>query len=374
MALELTGLTREEQQRYSRHLMLPEIGNEGQQRIKAARVLLVGAGGLGSPLALYLAAAGIGTLGIVDDDNVDATNLQRQVLHDSSRIGTPKVESGRDRLTQLNPYVEVVPYDVRLTPDNVESMVKDYDLVADGSDNFPTRYLVNDACVALGKVNVYGSVYRFDGQASVFDARSGPCYRCLFPHAPPPGAAPSCADAGVLGVLPGIIGLIQATEVLKLIAGVGEPLIGRLLLFDALEMRFRELKLAKDPDCPACGSRAGHESLTGDYGAAACFEISAAALKESMVRGDRFELLDVREPAERDIAKLANTREIPLGELESRMGELASGVPIVVYCYSGARSAFAAQQLRAAGFADVKNLSGGILAWIDNVDPALTRY
>jgi len=374
MALELTGLTREEQQRYSRHLMLPEIGSEGQQRIKAARVLLVGAGGLGSPLALYLAAAGVGTLGIVDDDNVEATNLQRQVLHDSSRIGTPKVESGRLRLTQLNPYVEVVPYGVRLAPDNVESIVKEYDLVADGSDNFPTRYLVNDACVALEKVNVYGSVYRFDGQASVFDARSGPCYRCLFPHAPPPGAAPSCADAGVLGVLPGIVGLIQATEVLKLIARIGEPLIGRLLMFDALEMRFRELKLAKDPDCPACGSVVGRESLSDDYGAAACFEITAAALKESIARGDRFELLDVREPAERDIAKLANTREIPLGELESRMDELSSDVPIVVYCYSGARSAFAAQQLRAAGFADVKNLSGGILAWIDNVDPALTRY
>ncbi|HLW38078.1 MAG TPA: molybdopterin-synthase adenylyltransferase MoeB [Candidatus Eremiobacteraceae bacterium] len=374
MALELTGLTREEQQRYSRHLMLPEIGSEGQQRIKAARVLLVGAGGLGSPLALYLAAAGVGTLGIVDDDNVEATNLQRQVLHDSSRIGTPKVESGRLRLTQLNPYVEVVPYGVRLAPDNVESIVKEYDLVADGSDNFPTRYLVNDACVALEKVNVYGSVYRFDGQASVFDARSGPCYRCLFPHAPPPGAAPSCADAGVLGVLPGIVGLIQATEVLKLIARIGEPLIGRLLMFDALEMRFRELKLAKDPDCPACGSQVGRESLSDDYGAAACFEITAAALKESIARGDRFELLDVREPAERDIAKLANTREIPLGELESRMDELSSDVPIVVYCYSGARSAFAAQQLRAAGFADVKNLSGGILAWIDNVDPALTRY
>jgi sulfur-carrier protein adenylyltransferase/sulfurtransferase len=374
MALELEQLTREELQRYSRHLLLPEIGSTGQQRIKSARVLLVGAGGLGSPLALYLAAAGVGTLGIVDDDEVDTTNLQRQVLHDSTSVGQPKVLSAQQRIAALNPHVTVVPHHARLSPDTAEALLSEYDIVADGSDNFPTRYLVNDACVALAKVNVYGSVYRFEGQASVFDAARGPCYRCLFPHAPPPGVAPSCAEAGVLGVLPGIVGLIQATEVLKLIAGVGEPLIGRLLVFDALDMHFRELRLAKDPDCPACGSQAGSVRLSDDYEAGACYEISAPALHEKIARGERFELLDVREPVERDIAKLANTKEIPLGELESRMGELARDVPIVVYCYSGSRSGYAAQQLRAAGFADVKNLGGGILAWMDLVDPSLTRY
>ncbi|MDQ6823837.1 MAG: molybdopterin-synthase adenylyltransferase MoeB [Candidatus Eremiobacteraeota bacterium] len=374
MAVELDSLTREELQRYSRHLILPEIGVDGQRALKAARVLLIGAGGLGSPLALYLTAAGVGTIGIVDDDAVDLTNLQRQVLHGSSQVGRSKILSAQQRLADLNPDVKIVPFQTRLTRDNVTSILAEFDIVADGSDNFTTRYIVNDACVALEKINVYGSVYRFEGQASVFDARKGPCYRCLFPQPPQTGA--SCSDVGVLGVLPGIIGLIQATEVLKLITGAGESLIGRLLLFDALEMRFRELKLVKDAQCPACGIGAQPTTLAAAANGEtqAHLEISALDLREKLGRGEAIELLDVREPVEREIAKLANTREIPLGELSARLHELPQNVPIVAYCYSGARSASAVQQLRAAGFADVKNLRGGILAWMDAIDPTLTRY
>ncbi len=367
-------LTQAERQRYSRHLMLPEIGATGQQRIKDARVLLVGAGGLGSPLALYLSAAGVGTLGIVDEDVVDLTNLQRQVLHDSDSIGEHKVDSAQRRLRELNPHVSVHAHKQRLDSRNADSIIAAYDIVADGSDNFPTRYVVNDACVRAGRPLVYGSVFRFEGQASVFDARRGPCYRCLFPHAPPPGAAPSCNEAGVLGVLPGIIGLIQATETLKLIAQVGESLAGRLLVFDALAMRFRELRLAKDPQCAACGSSTEDLSIDYEQVCEPSSEIDALELKRSLDAREQIALLDVREPVEREIAALQNTHEIPMGELAQRAHELPRDIPIIAYCHSGIRSAEAVRQLHAAGFADARSLRGGIAAWADRIDPAMARY
>lgn len=380
-------LDADERLRYSRHLLLPEVGPQGQRKFKRASVLLVGAGGLGSPAALYLAAAGVGRLGIADGDAVEASNLQRQVVHGSADIGRNKVVSARRRLNDLNPHVQVDEYEATLTSDNAYDIVAGYDIVLDGSDNFPTRYLINDACVLAGKPNVYGSVYRFEGQASVFDAKAGPCYRCLFPEPPAPGDVPSCAEGGVLGVVPGLIGLIQATETLKLILGEGESLVGRLLVFDALAMRFRELKLAKDDDCAVCGSHPTITALLADYpnfcqGVPAdagrmmdsVETIMPATLHRRLQDGAAVELLDVREPVEREIAKLPNTIEIPLRELEDRLGEIAPQAEIVVYCRTGVRSASAAQLLRKAGFRNVKSLHGGLHAWIDDVDPTLARY
>ena len=382
-------LTRDELRRYSRHLTLPEVGLAGQRKIKKASVLIVGAGGLGAPLGLYLAAAGIGTIGIVDHDVVEESNLQRQVIHSTSGVGASKAQSAARRIADLNPGVDAVVHEARLTSENAMSILKDYDVVVDGTDNFPTRYLVNDACVLLGKPNVYGSVYRFEGQASVFDARIGPCYRCLFPEPPPPGAVPSCAEGGVLGVLPGIVGLIQATETIKRIVGIGESLVGRLLVFDALDMRFRELKLRKDPACPVCGPNPTVTSLI-DYelfcGAApqqperngtvasADAEITPIELKAKLDRGEQFELVDVREDFELDIGKLPYTKWIPLVELADRVGELDKEKETIVYCRSGGRSGQAVRFLRGEGFANARNLLGGILRWSDDVDPTIEKY
>ncbi len=348
-------------------------------------MLLIGAGGLGSPLGLYLAAAGVGTLGLVDDDVVDETNLQRQVIHGSASVGEAKVKSAARRIADLNPHVDVVAYPYRLTADNAMALVTDHDIVVDGSDNFSTRYLVNDACVLAGRPYVYGSVYRFEGQASVFDARRGPCYRCLFPHAPPPGTVPSCADGGVLGVLPGIIGLVQATETIKLIAGIGQPLIGRLLVFDALEMRFASMKIKKDEACPVCGThptitQVREEDVACDLPPDARREVDSdeaitpLTLRARLDRGEDIEVLDVREPVEREIAVLPDTRAIPLGDLAARLDELSKDKEIIVYCRSGGRSAQAVRLLRDAGFGRARNLIGGINGWIDDVDPTLTRY
>ncbi|HXM18523.1 MAG TPA: molybdopterin-synthase adenylyltransferase MoeB [Candidatus Tumulicola sp.] len=385
MQASVIELDRDELRRYKRHLILPEIGLEGQQKLKAARVLLVGAGGLGSPLGLYLAAAGVGTLGIVDFDVVEYNNLHRQVLHSTDMVGKPKVESATRTIAGINPGVRVVGYEAKLSSANALDILREYDIVADGTDNFATRYLVNDACVLLGKPNVYGSVYRFEGQASVFDARIGPCYRCMFPQPPPPGAVPSCAQAGVLGVLPGIIGLIQATETIKLIVGTGETLVGRLVLFDALEMRFRELKVRKDPKCPVCGTHptitalVDYDRLCGDApternGALKDFDIAPEELKAKLDRGERFVLLDVRRQDEIDTAKLPNTKEIEVTQLSGRIGELDKNAETIVYCHSGKRSAFATQLLREAGFSNVKNLAGGIEAYSDEADPSIPKY
>lgn len=382
-------LTRDELRRYSRHLTLPEVGLAGQRKIKQASVLIVGAGGLGAPLGLYLAAAGVGRIGIVDHDVVEESNLQRQVIHSTSGVGASKAQSAARRIADLNPGVDAVVHEARLTSENAMSILKDYDIVVDGTDNFPTRYLVNDACVLLGKPNVYGSVYRFEGQASVFDARIGPCYRCLFPEPPPPGAVPSCAEGGVLGVLPGIVGLIQATETIKRIVGIGESLVGRLLVFDALDMRFRELKLRKDPACPVCGPNPTVTSLI-DYElfcgsapqqperngtvAAADAEITPIELKAKLDRGEQFELVDVREDFELDIGKLPYTKWIPLVELADRVGELDKEKETIVYCRSGGRSGQAVRFLRGEGFANARNLLGGILRWSDDVDPTIEKY
>jgi adenylyltransferase/sulfurtransferase len=382
VAGSLPGLSHEEILRYSRHLILPDVGVAGQKKLKAARVLLVGAGGLGSPAALYLAAAGVGTIGIVDFDVVDKTNLQRQVLHGTAAVGRPKLESARERLEDLNPNVRVETFETRLTSENALDIIREFDIVADGTDNFPTRYLVNDACVLLGKPNVYGSIFRFEGQASVFFAREGPCYRCLYAEPPPPGLVPSCAEGGVLGVLPGIIGSIQAMETIKLILGVGEPLIGRLLLFDALKLSFRELKLAKDPDCPVCGR---HPTVTEliDYeafcgiGAAPTYEgveVTPLELKDELDQGKELVLLDVREPHEYEIAHIEGVTFIPLGELPERLRELDDHAEIVTYCHHGGRSLKAVEILKAAGFAKVRSLRGGIDAWAASVDPSLPRY
>ena len=385
----LPELTTDDLSRYSRHLILPEVGMEGQQKLKAAKVLCVGTGGLGSPLAFYLAAAGIGTLGLVDFDVVDASNLQRQIIHSTNDIGRKKLDSAAEKLTALNPFLNVVKHETMLTSANALEILKDYDIVADGTDNFPTRYLVNDACVLLGKPNAYGSIFRFEGQASVFSTKEGPCYRCLYPEPPPPGLVPSCAEGGVLGILPGVIGLIQATETVKLILGIGEPLVGRLLLYDALGMRFRELKLRRNPECPVCGA---HPTVTRliDYHqfcgvprqeAAPAQEaklndgeIDVTELKEKLDRGDQFVLIDVREPHEYKIASIPGAKLIPLGEFAKHVDEFDKNADIVIHCKSGMRSAKACGILRQAGFAHVRNVVGGILAWSDKVDPSVPKY
>jgi molybdopterin/thiamine biosynthesis adenylyltransferase/rhodanese-related sulfurtransferase len=376
------SLSHDEILRYSRHLLLPEVGVEGQHRLKAARVVLVGAGGLGSPAALYLAAAGVGTLGLVEFDVVDLTNLQRQVLHGSSQLGQTKLASATSRLRDLNPHVRVEAFPERLTSANALEVLGRFDIVVDGSDNFPTRYLVNDACALLHRPLVYGSVFRFDGQVSVFDADRGPCYRCLYSEPPPPGLAPSCAEGGVLGVLPGVIGTLQALEAIKLVLGAGDSLIGRLLLFDALRLRFRELQLRKDPDCPLCGPQ---RTMTGliDYevfcgvGAAAAHsgpEVTARELREVLAQARPVTLLDVREPHERAIAHFPDSHHIPLRELPARLGELDPRTDLVVICHHGVRSLRAVELLRGAGYSHARSLAGGIDAWAVEVDPAMPRY
>lgn len=379
------ALTNEEVARYSRHLILPEVGVEGQLKLKQASVALVGAGGLGAPLGLYLAAAGVGRIGMVDFDVVDASNLQRQVIHGTKDIGRKKLDSAADRMSDVNPNIRIDKFDTGLTSENALGILKDYDIVIDGTDNFPTRYLVNDACVLLKKPNVYGSIFRFEGQATVFAYEDGPCYRCLYPEPPPPGLVPSCAEGGVLGILPGIIGLIQATEAVKLILGIGEPLKGRLLLYDALGMRFRELKLRRDRDCPVCGD---HPTVTKliDYqefcgvrpqpvqATAAEGVIDPREVKEKLDRGDNFVLVDVREPHEYQIARIPGSRLIPLGDLPKNLGELDTEADIVAHCKSGARSQKAVDLMKQNGFKHVRNMTGGILAWSDKVDPMVPKY
>jgi len=383
----LPSLSNEEIARYSRHLILPEVGMDGQKKLKAARVLCIGTGGLGSPLALYLAAAGIGTLGLVDFDVVDSSNLQRQIIHSTRDIGRPKIDSAEDKLTGLNPFINVVKFDVMLTSANALEIISQFDVIADGTDNFQTRYLVNDACVLAGKPNAYGSIFRFEGQASVFATKEGPCYRCLYPEPPPPGLVPSCAEGGVLGILPGLVGVIQATEAIKLILGNGEPLIGRLLLVDALKMHFRELKLRKNPDCPVCGTNPTVTELI-DYdqfcgitppvsvsGALnnGVQQISVTEFKHKVDSGEDIFLLDVREPHEYQIANLGGFL-IPLGDLPSRVHELDSSREIVLHCKSGGRSQRAAEFLQQAGFRKIQNLAGGIQAWSEQIDPKVPRY
>jgi adenylyltransferase/sulfurtransferase len=379
-------LSKDEILRYSRHLIMPEVGMEGQLKLKQAKVLCIGAGGLGSPLALYLGAAGVGKLGIVDFDVVDFTNLQRQVIHGTSDVGRTKLQSARDTLLEINPNVEIESFETRLGSDNALDIFREYDIVADGTDNFPTRYLVNDACVLLGKPNVYASIFRFEGQASVFYAEQGPCYRCLYPEPPPPGLVPSCAEGGVLGVLPGIMGCIQAMETIKLILGRGDSLIGRLLLFDALGMKFRELKLRKNPDCPICGTHRtitkliDYEQFCGIRGEEhtpvhiGIPEITPAEVKQKMDAHDPFVLIDVREPHEYQICRIPGSKLIPLGEVPRRMSELDSADEIVVHCKSGMRSAKAVDLLMKSGFRKIHNLKGGILAWSDQVDPSVPKY
>jgi len=383
-SLPAASLSNDEILRYSRHLIMPEVGMVGQQKLKAARVLCIGAGGLGSPLALYLAAAGVGTLGLVDFDVVDLTNLQRQIIHTVDDVGRPKLESAAEKLGAINPLVNVIKFETRLNSANALDIFRQFNIVADGTDNFPTRYLVNDACVLTGKPNVYASIFRFEGQASVFAAENGPCYRCLYPEPPPPGLVPSCAEGGVLGILPGLLGVIQATEVIKLILGSGEPLIGRLLLVDALSMHFRELRLRKNPECPACGNEPSIRELI-DYNqfcgvrgeeapvTASVPEIQPVELKTKLDAGNDIFLLDVREPHEYQICNLGGYL-IPLGDLPARMHELDSSREIVAHCRSGVRSAKAVTLLRQSGFGKVKNLAGGILAWSDQVDPTLPKY
>jgi sulfur-carrier protein adenylyltransferase/sulfurtransferase len=374
-------LTVEEMQRYSRHLIMPEVTSEGQNRLKAARVLCIGAGGLGSPAALYLAAAGVGTIGIVDFDNVDLSNLQRQILHGTKDIGRGKLESASDRLHDINPQIEIELHKCRFSSENASQLVARYDVVVDGSDNFPTRYLSNDVCVFAHKPNVYGSVFRFEGQTTVFAPHlGGPCYRCLFPEPPPPESVPNCAQAGVLGVLPGIIGMLQAIETLKLILGIGEPLVGRLLHFDALKVKFRELNLRHDSQCPVCGenptifSPIDYEQFCGVRGEGTIQEMSPHELKRRMDAGEPFALIDVRESFEYEIARIDGAKLIPLGELTERLDELSAEQPIVVHCHSGKRSAQAVRLLQERGFANVYNLEGGIDAWSDQIDPNVPKY
>jgi adenylyltransferase/sulfurtransferase len=378
---ELPELTQEEILRYSRHLIIPEVGMEGQRRLKAARVLMVGAGGLGSPIGLYLAAAGVGRLGIVEADVVDVTNLQRQVLHGTKDVGRKKVESARDRIRDLNPHVDVVAHDAWLTSDNALGIIREYDLVVDGTDNFATRYLVNDACVLLGKPNVYGSIFRFEGQSTVFCTADGPCYRCLYPEPPPPGLVPSCAEGGVLGILPGLVGLVQATEAVKLLTGIGEPLVGRLLLVDALGMQFRTVKLRKDPRCPACGTRELKALIDyqqfcgiGREEAPSVPVMTVAELDARLRRGAALDLVDVRERHEWEIGRIEGARLAPLSTFPDALRSFDSSREVVVYCKSGARSAKAVRQLREAGFTRVWNVEGGILAWSDEIDPTVPRY
>jgi adenylyltransferase/sulfurtransferase len=377
-------LNREEFLRYGRHLIIPEVGLEGQRKLKSAGVLIIGAGGLGSPLAFYLTAAGVGRIGIVDFDVVDLSNLQRQILHTTKDVGRSKLESAREKLESLNPNVKIETYEMRLTSENALDLIKEYDIVVDGTDNFPTRYLVNDACVFLKKPNVYGSIFRFEGQVSVFYADKGPCYRCLYKEPPPPGLVPSCAEGGVLGVLPGIIGTIQALETIKLILGIGEPLIGKLLLFDALKMKFRELKLRKDPECPVCGENPTVKELI-DYEAfcgitpeqilhQSGLEITPEELKEKLENGEDIILIDVREPVEYEINRIEGSKLIPLSKLPEKVNELDQTREIVLYCKMGGRSARAVQLLRELGFTRVKNLAGGIDAWIEKIDPTMPRY
>ena len=382
---ELPSLEPDEVRRYSRHLVIPDVGIVGQRRLKAARVLIIGAGGLGSPVALYLAAAGVGHLGLVDFDVVDVTNLQRQLLHGTADVGRPKLDSARERIHDINPNVHVEAYETRLASANALEILADYDLVVDGTDNFPTRYLSNDACVMLGKPNVYGSIFRFEGQASVFASEDGPCYRCLFRVPPPPGLVPNCAEAGVLGVLPGIVGTIQATEAIKLLLGIGESLVGRLLLIDALGMQFRTVRLHRDPECPACGTREireliDYEAFCGgpvpvaDDASHGIPEITPRDLAQRLARGDDVDLIDVRERYEWDIARIPGAQLIPLGTLAAALPGLDRDREIVVHCHSGVRSADAARQMRAAGFRRVHNLAGGIHRWSKEVDPTVPRY
>ncbi len=380
-----TTLSNEEIRRYSRHLIMPEFGMQGQRRVKEGSVLLIGAGGLGSPLALYLAAAGVGHIGLVDFDVVDESNLQRQIVHGTSTLGIRKTESAKRRLWDLNPHVEVTTYEEQITSENAFELLRPYDVIVDGTDNFPTRYLTNDASVMLGKPNVYGSIFRFEGQATVFHPKAGgPCYRCLYPEPPPPGLVPSCAEGGVLGVLPGVIGTIQATEAIKLIAGIGEPLIGRLMLYDALAMRFRELKLRRNPECPVCGD---HPTVTEliDYEqfcgiipepaqTDASYEITPIEVAAWLKRDDPPFLLDVREPNEWEIGHLPGATRISVNELADRLGELDTAREMVVYCRSGVRSGRAVDLLRGTGFRKVKNMIGGILRWSDEVDPSIPKY
>jgi molybdopterin/thiamine biosynthesis adenylyltransferase/rhodanese-related sulfurtransferase/molybdopterin converting factor small subunit len=378
-------LSKDEILRYSRHLIMPEVGMEGQLKLKAAKVALIGTGGLGAPLGMYLAAAGIGRIGLVDFDVVDFTNLQRQVIHGTKDVGKKKLDSAAETMLDINPYVQIDRHEVALSSENALDILKDYDIVVDGTDNFPTRYLVNDACVLLKKPNVYGSIFRFEGQATIFAYPGGPCYRCLYPEPPPPGLVPSCAEGGVLGILPGTVGLIQATETVKLILGIGEPLIGRLVLYDALAMRFRELKLRRNPECPVCGD---HPTITKliDYQEFCGIpnqtheekpmegDIEPTEVKAKIDRGDRFVLIDVREPHEYQICNIPQAKLIPLGDLPKRVNELDSADEIVAHCKSGMRSAKAVDFLKQAGFKKVRNMKGGILAWSDKVDPTVPKY
>jgi sulfur-carrier protein adenylyltransferase/sulfurtransferase len=386
-------LNKDEILRYSRHLILPEVGMEGQLKLKNAKVLMVGAGGLGAPLGLYLAASGVGRVGIVDFDVVDYTNLQRQVIHGTKDVGRKKLDSAADSMLDINPYMQVDKFDTAITSENALDIIKDYDMVVDGTDNFPTRYLINDACVLLKKPNVYGSIFRFEGQATIFAYPGGPCYRCLYPEPPPPGLVPSCAEGGVLGILPGTIGLIQATEAVKLILGVGESLVGRLLLYDALAMRFRELKLRRNVECPVCGDHPSIHELI-DYhqfcgvpnpaevapvaeqqaGYMSDTEIDAVALKARLDRGDKFQFIDVREPNEYQIASIPGAKLIPMGDVPKRVGELDPNTEVIVHCKMGGRSAKACDFLRQSGFKDVKNMLGGITAWSDKIDPSVPKY
>jgi molybdopterin/thiamine biosynthesis adenylyltransferase/rhodanese-related sulfurtransferase len=383
----LPELSTDDLSRYSRHLILPEVGMEGQRHLKAARVLCVGTGGLGSPLALYLTAAGIGTLGLVDFDVVDSSNLQRQIIHSTKDIGRKKIDSAEEKLSALNPAINIVKHETMLSSANALDILKDYDIVADGTDNFPTRYLVNDACVLLGKPNVYGSIFRFEGQASVFATEAGPCYRCLYPEPPPPGLVPSCAEGGVLGILPGLVGVIQATEVIKLILGKGDSLVGRLLLVDALNMRFRELKLRKNPECPVCGTNPTVTALI-DYEHFCGIvpetpqeknvkngipQLTVKELKARRDAGDDIFLLDVREPYEVQIAQIGGT-VIPQNDVPNRLAEIPRDREIVVHCRSGARSQRIAEFLKQSGYTQVVNLAGGILAWSDEIDPSVQKY
>jgi adenylyltransferase/sulfurtransferase len=383
---QAVSLSSQEIARYSRHLIMPEVGMDGQKRLKASSVLLIGAGGLGSPLGLYLAAAGVGRIGIVDFDVVDFSNLQRQVLHATSDVGRPKLQSAADRLKAINPEVQLDLYDTRLTSANALSILRPYDVVIDGTDNFPTRYLVNDSCVLLGKPNIYGSIFRFDGQASVFYPGQGPCYRCLYPEPPPPGEVPSCAEGGVLGILPGLIGCIQATEAVKLILGQGEPLVGRLLLYDALRMEFREFKVRRDPRCPICGDHPtikqliDYEQFCGIRGqeapapAATSSELTVEDLKKRLDRGEDLFILDVRNSEEFQICRIPGSTLIPLPSLPQRISELDQSRELIVHCKSGMRSQKAIQLLREKGFRNLKNLKGGILAWAERIDTGMPRY
>jgi adenylyltransferase/sulfurtransferase len=383
---EEVALSNEEVMRYSRHLILPEVGMEGQLKLKKAKIILIGAGGLGAPLGLYLAAAGVGRIGMVDFDTVDLSNLQRQIIHGTGDLGRKKLDSAADKMQDINPHLKIDKYDVGLTSENALEILRDYDIVIDGTDNFPTRYLVNDACVLLKKPNVYGSIYRFEGQATVFAYEDGPCYRCLYPEPPPPGLVPSCAEGGVLGILPGMIGIIQATEAVKIILGEGTTLKGRLLLYDAMNMTFRELKLQRDPACPVCGD---HPTVTKliDYQefcgihppmaapvTANAGVIDPLEVKKKFDRGDDFVLIDVREPHEYQICRIPGAKLIPLGELPKHLNELDPNADIVAHCKSGARSQKAVDLLKQNGFKNVRNMTGGILAWSDKVDPTVPKY